>query len=125
MDVEEMKNRIRRFHEEAWNKGNLAAFDEMFAPNCISTNDTTGDHFSAEQLRQGIVQMREADPDGHIDILDIFVEGDRAAFLWRSKGASEQGKVEFVGVSVWRFADGKVVEDHSVSAPVTVGQPTA
>ncbi len=125
MDVEELKNRIRRYHEEAWNKGNLAALDEMFAPNCISTDDTTGEHFSAEQLRKGIAQMREADPDGHIDILEIIVEGDRAAFRWKASGSNEQGKAEMAGISVWRFADGKLVEDHSVSVPVTVGQPTA
>ncbi len=125
MDVEELKNRIRRYHEETWNKGNLAALDETFAPNCISIDDVTGEQGTREQMRQGLIQGREAYPDHHIDILEIIVEGDRAAFRWRAKASNEKGIGEAAGISVWRFADGKVVEDHVVSAPVTVGQPTA
>ncbi len=125
MDVEEMKNRIRRYHEEVWNKGNLAAFDEIFAPNCISVDDATGNQETAEQMRQSLAQGRADYSDVHIDILEIIVEGDRAAFRWKASGSNEQGKAEMAGISVWRFADGKLVEDHSVSVPVTVGQPTA
>ncbi len=37
---EELKAKIMRLMEEGYNKGNLAVFDELVAPNCISHHPT-------------------------------------------------------------------------------------
>jgi hypothetical protein len=35
MSTEDNKVIVRRLHEEVWNKGNVAAIDELVAPNMI------------------------------------------------------------------------------------------
>jgi len=38
MDVDKNKAVVRRFLEEAWNKGNPAAADDYIAANCVTSS---------------------------------------------------------------------------------------
>ena len=42
MSLDQNKALIRRFNDEAWNKGNLAVVDELFASNWVSHNAPPG-----------------------------------------------------------------------------------
>ena len=110
MDSETIKTMIRAYNHEVFDKRNKAAYYDMLAPNYIGHDLVSGqDHSLADMI------MPDPDPDSitnvHIEIKDIVVEGDRAAFHWSATGLSEGAPVEVVGCSFYRFENGKVVED--------------
>lgn len=111
-------------HERIWieslNRGDVAAADAVFAPDCII--HMTG---VAEPLRgvgpwkELIAGLLRAFPDLHLTIEDQLVEGDRVAFRWSATGthtgplgaAPATGKsVALDGLIIDLLANGKVQE---------------
>src|SRR5439155_1566216 len=83
MSTEDNKTIVRRFIEEVWNKGNVAAVDELMAPNCVEhldfpTNVPVPAKFqlSLEELKQFVSQFRSAFPDLHETVELQVAEGD-------------------------------------------------
>jgi predicted SnoaL-like aldol condensation-catalyzing enzyme len=127
MTSEEIKALIRNYHEEAWNKGNLAVIDEFYAPNYTNHNLTMGQKSGLEEMKQAfITQGSLGYTNVHISIDDIVVEGNRAAFRWSVTATDPQGQpAPLVGMSFYTFVDGKVTEDYNFSSMVTEAQPAA
>jgi len=113
MSTEKNKAIIRRV-TEAWNEGNLAIFDELFATDCI-----LGDRRGVEASKQVFIHWRNAFPDSCQKIEDMVAEGDkvwvRGTFTGTHKGeifgVPPTGKqVTVKGFRTYRLADGKIVE---------------
>ena len=92
---------------EAICKGDLGAFDELMAPEL------------AERFKQNIAEIRRAFPDYAGANVDQISEGDRVAnrfvflgtHLGEFMGVTPTGRrVEFVGNSIDRIVDGRIVE---------------
>ena len=120
MSVEEKhKALVRRFHEEAWNKGNVAAVDEFMAADYVDYPIPSGLPPGTEGLKQTISTYRTAFPDLKATVDDIFAEGDRVAYRWSTRG-THLGEwlgipptgyhMAATGITVFRIAGGKVVE---------------
>ena len=120
MSVEEKhKALVRRFHEEAWNKGNVAAVDEFMAADYVDYPIPSGLPPGTEGLKQTITTYRTAFPDLKATVDDIFAEGDRVAYRWSTRG-THLGEwlgipptgyhMAATGITVFRIAGGKVVE---------------
>ena len=118
MSVEENKAVVRRYIEEAFNKGNLAVVPEIIAPEYVH-HTLFGEVKGADGFKQVVTTMRNAFPDLK-DTIDIMVaEGNVVAFSLRAQGTF---KGEFLGMSPTgkqyniteavfiRFAGGKAVE---------------
>jgi len=108
---------------EVWNKGDMALADEVYSSNAIRYVDTVPEGIirGREALKQFIMACRTAFPDLHITATDMIAEGDKVALHWVLRGTCT-GVVEgwppptgkeivFEGVDIYRFADGKLVED--------------
>jgi hypothetical protein len=72
MSTEDNKAIVHRFYEEVWNKGNVAAVDELIAPNYVNhfdspTNVSVPERFqqSREETKHFIPQWLTAFPDLH------------------------------------------------------------
>ena len=110
----------RRFIEEAFNHGNLDVIDELTAEGFVDHDPLLGDQ-GKDEAKQSIAGYRDAFPDIHITIEDIFEAGDKVCMRWTGEGTFEN---EFMGlqptgrksdpvrgISIDRFdADGKVAE---------------
>jgi predicted ester cyclase len=92
---------------EAIGRGDLDAFDELFAPDL------------AEEFKRSIAEIRRAFPDYAGTNVDQIAEGDRVAnrfvflgtHLGEFMGVAPTGKrVEFVGNSIDRVVEGRIVE---------------
>jgi predicted ester cyclase len=92
---------------QAIGKGDLDAFDELMAPDL------------AQQFKRDVAEMRRAFPDYSGTNVDQIAEGDKVAsrfvflgtHLGEFEGVAPTGKrVEFVGASIDRVAEGKIVE---------------
>ena len=79
MSAEEHKAIVRRFVEEVQNGGDLAALDELCAPDFVNHSVPPGVPPTREGLAQLTALFRHAFPDGEMAIEDMLAEGDRVA----------------------------------------------
>jgi steroid delta-isomerase-like uncharacterized protein len=122
MSVGENKEVVKRWHDELWNKGNVAVVDELIDANCVYHIDPQPTDVR-EYWRQGVATFRAAFSDAHITNEDMVAEGDKVVtrWTWRMKhtgewmGIAATGKqLELKGISIHRIVDGKIVEDWAV-----------
>ena len=122
MSAEENKAVVRREMEELFNQGgNLDAADEIYAPDYVGHEPTTGDIRGVEAAKQFAASMRQAFPDLQTTIEDQVAEGDKVVTRFSARG-THQGetedfgpptgnRIEVTGITIEQFADGKIVED--------------
>jgi len=117
MSLEEVKALVRK-GIEALNKGDLAVLDEFMAPDYVDhTNQLRG----REDVKQFYAGAFKDLPDLHRAIEDIIAEGDKVWVRFKITGTALTGKkVELESVTIFRLADGKVVEGWTV--PQLVGK---
>jgi predicted ester cyclase len=118
---EENKAVVRREVEEIFAQGNLDAADEIYHPDYVSPEPTSGDIRGIEGAKQFVAAFRQAFPDLQNTIEDMVAEGDKVAMRFRGSGThlgeteafgSPTGnRVEITGIAIERVAEGKIVED--------------
>jgi predicted ester cyclase len=82
MSLEENKALVRRVTEEVFNKRNVAALDEFFAPNLVPNNPLPpGMSRDREGYRQLTAAILTAFPDFRLTIEDMVAEGDKVVVL--------------------------------------------
>lgn len=111
----EQKNKmlIARFYEEVWNKGNYDVADEVYADDYVRNDPRGGNPPGGARGQKLIAQnFRESCPDCVMTVMRLLADGDFVVGQWKITGTDQTSgqKVEFVGVNIFRFKDGKVVE---------------
>ena len=137
MSAEEQKAIVRREIEEGWNKGNLAVFDELLAPDFTYrdlSNPTLHDRAGYRKLAS---TLRTASPDIHYTIEELLVaEGDRLVVRLAFRGTDTSGSgvlgslptgKPFAAseILIYRFAGGKIVEEWGLADRSTIMQQLA
>src|SRR5439155_18253613 len=108
--------------EEGFNQGNLSAIDELTTDDFVDHDPLMGDQ-DREAEKQSIAGYREAFPDIHITIEEIFATGDKVVYRWTGQGTfenelmglpptGEQGD-PVRGITIDRHEGGKVAETWS------------
>ncbi|PYT76849.1 MAG: ester cyclase [Acidobacteria bacterium] len=117
---EQNKTIVRRLFDELWNKGNLPVADELIAPTYTHHDASTPDlGRGPESEKKRVTLYRTAFSDLRLTVEDMIAEGETVVARWSCRGAHKgdlngiapTGK-QFVisGVSIVRFAGGKMVE---------------
>src|SRR2546429_9053388 len=92
MTTQDNKALVRRVFEEIWNRGNLKALDELFAPEHVGYDNKTGPVHGLEGAKQFFSTWLAAFPDAQFHIEDQLAGGDKvanwASFLHQVKRAS-------------------------------------
>ena len=118
MRPEEIKAIVRHEVDEIWNKGNVAAADEIMDSDYI-LHEAAEDIKGLEAFRVYAADFHTAFPNAHFDINDVIVEGDkvvvRYTFTGKHNGAhlgiAPTGKnVTATGICFSRVADGRLQE---------------
>jgi predicted ester cyclase len=118
MSTEENKAIVRRYRE-IHNSNNLAALDQIVDANIISYSGVPGLPPGLEGGKMVHNMFLSAFPDSQVTTEDLIAEGDkvveRFSFHGTNKGsfmgAPPTGKqVTTTGMSVFRIANGKIVE---------------
>ncbi len=90
MPIEDNKALVRRFIEEVFNKKNLAAIDELIAPNHIDHSaGAAGSPPGPQGSRQLIGMMLTAFPDMHVTIEDMIAEGNKVVVRFTERGTQQ------------------------------------
>ncbi len=117
--AQENKAVVRRFIEEAWNKGNLDVADELVDPEFCRSDASNPELRGPEALKRFVTSYRNIFPDTHITIEDQIAEGDKVVtrYTVTSSRRGEYAGGTFTGISIYRVADGKIVERWGEGAP--------
>jgi len=117
---EQNKNAVRRLFEEVWNKGYVPVADELFAPTYTHHDSSTPDvGRGPESEKKRVSLYRNAFPDLRLTIEDLIAEGETVMARWSCRGThrgdlngiAPTGKQFTIsGISIARFASGKMVE---------------
>ena len=86
MSTESRKALVRRYVEEVWHKGNLAALDDVLAADYRRHVAPTVPPMTLEGQKQRLAGFRAAFPDIELTVDDVPVEGDRVAFRSTIRG---------------------------------------
>jgi len=120
MSTEENKAIARRWNEEIWSKGNLAAIDELLATDFVFNYAPPGVKPDREAYKQFVTMLRAPFPDFQYTIEDMVAEGDKVSVRWSGRGTHKgeymgiapTGKqVTITGISIIRIVGGKIVQE--------------
>ena len=122
MSTEDNKALIRRLIEEVWNQGNLAVFDELYAPDFIFHDPGLPLVRTREEDKRWIAGILKAFPDFHLTINDLIAEGDQVVVRLTACGTNTgdilapsphpaTGKqVTLTGIAIARISNDQFVE---------------
>jgi predicted ester cyclase len=124
MSTKDNKALIRRFFEEVYTQKNLAAIEELIAPNHIDHSASAlGSPAGPEGSRQLIGMMLMAFPDLHVTIEDMIAEGDKVVVRMTMHG-TQQGalgsipptrkQVALSTIDIVRIAGGQIAEEWGI-----------
>ena len=118
MSTEQNKAVVRHW-VEVWNSQNVAAVDELVAPDYVRHDPNIPDVHGAEAEKQLISIVLAAFPDIHFTIEDLVAGDDRVAGRYTMRGTH---RGEWLGIpptnctitlsvmEIYRIADGKIAE---------------
>ena len=121
MSKEENKATSRRFYEELFNRGNLAAAEELVTADFVIHDPNIPEQpRGPDGLKRFVAMYREAFPDIEFTVEDQVAEGENAATRWVARGthrgelmgiAPTGKRVEVRAFTLHRFSGGKIAED--------------
>ena len=121
MPKEENKATSRRFYEELFNRGNLAAAEELVTADFVIHDPNIPEQpRGPDGLKRFVAMYREAFPDIEFTVEDQVAEGENTATLWVGRGthwgelmgiAPTGRRVEVRAFTLHRFSGGKIAED--------------
>lgn len=113
------KEVILRNEAELWNKGNLAAADELYSTNFVCHFVAGLEWRGLQGIKNAVASHRTSFPDWHETVDDIIAEGDRVAIRITSTG-TQRGeflgllpsgkKVRIEEMHFFRLENGKIAE---------------
>jgi serine phosphatase RsbU (regulator of sigma subunit)/predicted ester cyclase len=121
---EEEKNKalVRRFVEAQWEK-DLAALEEMMAPDFVDHSVLPGQGTTREDYLQDVAEDQAASSDAQLSIEDQMAEGDRVTTRLAIHGTHDQEmftgvpptgvELKFTGIIINRVVGGKIAEEWS------------
>ena len=113
---------VRRYIDEALNKGNASIVDEVFAPDAVS-HTPNGDLRGHEEIKEPILMRRGAFPDLRATIDKQVADGDNVVTYltlcgthkgdYRGVPATNR-QVTWSQITIARFEHGKIVENWRI-----------
>jgi steroid delta-isomerase-like uncharacterized protein len=120
MSEEEVSTLVNRFTDEAWNGGNLDLIDELFAADYVGHDAPRPDPVQGPEGMKDFLRMYHgAFSDAHITLDDVIIKDDKVVTRWTGRGTHDGDlmgipptgkKIEFVGIRIFRVAEGKIAE---------------
>lgn len=114
MGTDQNKDVVRRFINEVLMGGHFDRIDQVLAPGYV--NRAFGVDLPAfKGMLRGLVA---ALPERHFDIEELIAEGDAVVARYTNEMRDAAGNTISVrGLTYYRFADGRIVEDDPITSP--------
>jgi steroid delta-isomerase-like uncharacterized protein len=121
LSTEENKAIVRRFGQ-VWGKGTQAAVDEFADANLSVHYPMLPEPIRGPaEFKQFLAQFHTAFPDANLVFDDMIAEDDKVVVRWTLRGTHQREllgiqstgkKVAWTGITIYRLARGKVVEER-------------
>jgi len=107
---------VELYNDRAWDR-----LRELLADDYV--HHSNADELTAAQFVRGAEWIIAGIPDFRVEFVDLVAEGDRAVARWIGTGthaasmfgeAPTSSRVALCGFTLFRFADGRIVEDWEV-----------
>jgi predicted ester cyclase len=106
---------VRRFITELLSGGNISVIEELLAPNYVNRGMGDTDRAGFKAM---LPAMAAVMPGRGMEIEDLVAEGDavvaRFTFEWTLASGE---KISGRGLTYYRLADGRIVEDDPITTP--------
>jgi serine phosphatase RsbU (regulator of sigma subunit)/predicted ester cyclase len=122
MSTEENKALVRRYIQ-AQNERNLAALEEIMAPDFVDHSILPGQGATREDYLQDVAEHQAASSEARLSIEDQMAEDDKVTSRLTIRGPHDQEmftgvpptgvKLEFTGIIINRVVGGKIAEEWS------------
>jgi steroid delta-isomerase-like uncharacterized protein len=128
MSQEQNKDLVRRY-QEAFNRGDLEALDELVAPDLVTNSQAPGLPQGLEGGKMAHRGTLAAFPDLHYETHELIAEGDTVVQRFTITGTHRgpfmglpaTGRpIRFSGVSFFRVRGGKIVEHWGIQDQFTL-----
>ena len=114
MATDQNKDVVRRFIMEVSSGGRLDRIDELLAPSYV--NRAFGVDLAA--FKEMLAGLAAALPERRFDVEELIAEADAVVARFTLEMRDPSGKTISVrGLSYYRLADGKIVEDDPITTP--------
>lgn len=120
MAVEDNKALVSRIADDIWNRGDLAAVDDVMAADARYHGPHMPDGLGDRQSwRRAIGMYRGAFPDSHVTFEEMIATSDTVVGRWRATGThtgelpgvAPTGKsIAIGGITIYRIVGGKIIE---------------
>lgn len=114
MPAEENKDVVRRFIKEVLSAGELDRIDDLLAPSYVNRA------FDADlpAFKAMLADLTAALPKRRYDIEELIAEGDAVVARFAGEMTDQSGTpISLRGLTYYRVADGKIIEDDPFSTP--------
>lgn len=122
MSLEQNKAIARRHFEEVWNKGDMSAADQIYAPDYLHhpANSTDMQASSRDEFKKAVADgWAQGNSDQwRFTIEDMIAEGDRVVIRWSLGAAGEPAFA--TGIDIQRILDGQIKEDWNAINDLSV-----
>ena len=127
MSEAEEKNKalVRKFFEEVWSKGNVAAVDEFLAPEFVVHHMLPGEEAGTEDYKRAVAEQHAASSDFHVSIEEQVAEGDKVVTRHIDSGTHDQeefegfapsrARITIENITINRVVEGKIVEERNAA----------
>ena len=115
----------RRYFQEVWNGGNVAALDELLAPTYVNHTPSTPDPPPGPRgLKPIVLAIRQAFPDLHYEIRDVIATEDAVVIRTVMTGTHRGDlfgvratgrRVSVDQINIERIRDGRIVDHWRVT----------
>ena len=114
MSTEQNKAVVRRFITEVLVGGNVDLVDTLLGPNYVNIGMGGMDRAAFKAW----LAANSAGPGGQMEIRDLVAEGDAVVARFDYAITLPDGqKIEARGLTYYRLADGRIVEDDPITSP--------
>ena len=114
MATDNNKDVVQRFVKEVLAGGQLDRIDELVAPGYVNRAFGAG----LEAFKGMLAGLSAALPDRRFNIEDLVADGDAVVIRFTSEMRDGNGKtISLRGLTFYRLADGKIVEDDPITTP--------
>lgn len=112
--AQENKDVVRRFIKEVLTAGELDRIDDLLAPDYVNRA------FDADltAFKGMLAALTAALPERRYDIEELIAEGDAVVARFSSEMTDQAGRpISLRGLSYYRLADRKIIEDDPFTTP--------
>ena len=112
--AEDNKDVVRRFIKDVLDAGELDRLDDLLAPDYVNRAFDV----DLPAFKEMLAALVAALPERHYDIEELVAEGDAVVARFAGEMTDRAGNpISLRGLTYYRLADGKIVEDDPFSTP--------